>query len=209
MDFSNFSLEEALSLRKKARVALDLGDAYITLAEVFEVCTSNLIEHPDSQFWRRTSIRSFFASVELLTYTIKHMLLVYQDINHISLSSSEIAVLKEERYVLQNNGKVDVKRDKLPTKPNILFAFRTFHAKMQLKGGFEVTGKGWKAFQDALNIRHRITHPKSSSDIAVTDVDVQVSAVAMVFIAEAGKVVTEKINEMGEAIYAEAVKFAS
>jgi hypothetical protein len=34
---------------------------------------------------------------------------------------------------------------------------------------FDAGGRGWAAFKRAVALRHRITHPKSASDMAVSD----------------------------------------
>jgi hypothetical protein len=124
----------------------------------------------DSQLLRRSFIRSFFAYVEGATYLLKQSRLSHASQHSAEYTAAEMAMLAEENYSLNNKGEISTQRKFLPTAENFLFAMRIF-----LKGipnvdlGIDVGSVEWGNFKKALQIRHRIVHPKSESDVEISD----------------------------------------
>ena len=78
-------------------------------------------------------------------------------------------MLREEQYVLANNGEVRVQPKFLRLTDNLRFSFKAFAKAFGSSFELEVSGAGWDAFQRSIIVRNRITHPKTLTDLTVAD----------------------------------------
>src|SRR5215471_15046290 len=82
----------------------------------------------DSQFNRRTLVRTVFACIEAMTYGLKQDCLITLETSAGTLPVSElgplIALLKEETYSLDGKGEPQGQARFLPTDQNFRFAIR-------------------------------------------------------------------------------------
>ena len=178
-------MQEAVRPEGEQVPIVEVASAYRELAKDFRQCTRAFEANPESQFWRRTTVHTLFASTEVATHFIKQWLLHgYYRIGIIELSLPEIAVLKEESYGLKNNGTLDVKKAKLRTADNFRFALSLFHEKAKTGHQLDVGGNGWQSYLKTLKMRDRITHPKSFSDITITDTECETIATSAIFIGD-------------------------
>jgi hypothetical protein len=77
------------------------------------------------------------------------------------LNRAEWATLLEERYLLDNAGRSSAKPGNFqPFKPLLLFTFRIYGKNHGTDFEPELRDKGWQDFQDCIEIRDRVTHPK-------------------------------------------------
>jgi hypothetical protein len=149
----------------------------------------------DSQFWRRTFIRSVFALIEGFTYRLKQVALEASKIFSIELSNSEIALLLEESYGVNEKGEAEVKPDYLQLPKNIKFAFNMFSRAYGLNYELKVDDAGWLSFKEALKIRNRLTHPKSTGDVAVSDQDMSYAEKAAIWFVKSSVEMQNAMNE--------------
>lgn len=131
------------------------------LSDVFLALT----EKPLTVHGRRAAIRAVFAAVEGYLWSLK------QDIASAAeyrLGAAEMALLREERYVVGRGGEAETKRLLLNLKDSIRFTVamtRKLHAESNVGLG----DAGWQSLIDSLDVRHRITHPKSAAALDVSD----------------------------------------
>ena len=59
----------------------------------------------------------------------------------------------------------------VPTKENLAFTLRTFAQAHAPSFDLDRGGSGWSDFKAALELRHRVTHPKKASDLEVSEAD--------------------------------------
>ena len=104
----------------------------------------------DSQFWRRTFIRSVFALIEGFTYSLKQVALEAAKRFDIELSKSEIALLLEESYEVNDKGLAETKKDYIQLPKNIKFAFNIYSRAYELNYKLKIDDSGWESFKEAL-----------------------------------------------------------
>jgi hypothetical protein len=126
------------------------------------------LKKDDSPFTRRAYVRTMFSSVEGFAFTMKKIALGKPNL----FAPGELALLREEEYHLTTSGEVRVRRRFLRTAENLRFAFAAF---MKFHGAPSVlpTDEGWSAFVAAIEVRHRITHPKRLEDLEIGDREIE------------------------------------
>lgn len=77
--------------------------------------TLKMIKKNDKPFWRRTLVRSLFASIEGINHRMKFVALelALTGLNSVKLSPAEVALLREELYELNDKGDTIKKRIRL------------------------------------------------------------------------------------------------
>jgi hypothetical protein len=125
-----------------------------------------------SQPERRIYVRSVFATIEAWIYAMKQMALKWHpDPMCPTISEAERAFAQELEYKLTDSGEVESRRAKISLEVNLRFAFRLFAKSGYLTSDLDVSGSEWQVFRRAIKIRDRITHPKSVSDLNISDDD--------------------------------------
>jgi hypothetical protein len=125
-----------------------------------------------SQPERRMYVRSVFATIEAWIYVMKQMALAaHPDPECPTISESERAFAQEQEYRLTDSGDVEIRRAKISLEVNLRFAFKLFAKSGYVSSELDVSGSEWQTFRRAIKIRDRITHPKSVSDLNISDDD--------------------------------------
>ena len=131
-----------------------------------------LLKNLDSEFARRTYIRSSFAFIDStifwfrgarLTGLLKESLPVTVD------KARAIALLSEELGRVEPTGKIGLEPNRIPFKNYAAFVLRQAAEYAGLDPAPLFSDSGWGDFQIALKVRHRITHPKTPEDCSVSD----------------------------------------
>jgi len=147
-------------------------EPYKALIEILSndlIAAGQELNQPDLQLRRRTLFRAFFAQVEGETSLRKEFALLQHAERQTVFSEPELAMLREEQYVLANNGEVRVQPKFLRLTDNLGFSFKAFAKAFGSSFELEVSGSGWDAFQRSIIVRNRITHPKTLTDLTVSD----------------------------------------
>jgi hypothetical protein len=151
-----------------------LQQAHQQHSEVLSVFSADLevyheISETDNRpFWGRTMVRSLFAGIEGLCYRTKHIALAAATLKNITLTSAELAMLREESYGLNDKGEAECIKSKLRTAPNLAF---TLTILARARGGaydIDINSVGWQALKKSIRVRDRITHPKNANDLRIT-----------------------------------------
>jgi hypothetical protein len=132
-----------------------------------------LLDEKDNQFFRRTYIRSIFASIEGTIWLIKQVCLKAKPHRgHRLIGVAEYALLTDHSYELKNNGEPSVQTKHLKLPDNLRFTVnvvqRLFGARLELGVG---TTK-WDNFLKTVRIRNRVTHPKTAEELTITDEEI-------------------------------------
>ena len=130
-----------------------------------------MVNKNQNQFWRRTFVRSLFAGIEGINHRIKHFSILLANIHEIDLTHAEIAVLSEETYSLNEKGVATSSKSKLRTKENLCFTVRTLSRVCNSSYEVDRNSEEWVSFNEASRIRDRLTHPKSSDDLIISDTE--------------------------------------
>jgi recombinational DNA repair protein (RecF pathway) len=167
MNDDEFNFEETTI----GRAVIELIEVQESLGQDVLVCTK-MLEQEDSQFWRRTLVRTSFALIEGVVHRMKHLAFEFCSYEKIPLSRAEVAMLQEEGYELNDKGEAISKVSYMHITKNVKFAFKVLARAYSVNNELKVDDAGWDNFKKALKIRDRLMHPKSSSDLIVNDADV-------------------------------------
>ena len=134
---------------------------------------ANLLKaNPSSQLLRRTYVRTIFAEFEANIFFLKKILIYCNHSNLISLKSDENYIINEEKYYLNDNGKIKTSINILRTLPNIKFTISIFDNKFNsTENAVKID---WNKFEKALKIRNRIVHPKLLDDFIIKETEMNV-----------------------------------
>jgi len=125
----------------------------------------------DEGMARRLYVRSIFALIEALVERHKLLLLQLAETHVITLKPGVPEALSERVYTVKDNGTVADRDQYLQLLRKLRAVYRAaaegFGAPLKVEFG----GRGWQAFQDAINIRDRLTHPKTYNDCHVSGAD--------------------------------------
>jgi hypothetical protein len=130
----------------------------------------NLLFEDASNFRLRTYLRTFFALVEGTLYGLKQVGLKMHE-HQSCFTYAEVSLLREVSYELGDRGRVREKTKFLDTLNNLRFTVKCFSKVFGFESENLFNGTGWQRFQQALEIRHQITHPKNASSLVISEVD--------------------------------------
>ena len=117
-------------------------------------------------------VRSAFATIEAWIYVMKQIALrSHPDPNCRTISEAERAFAQEQEYKLTDQGDVETRRTKISLAPNLRFAFKLLSKACSVPFELDLSGSESQSFKRAIKIRDRITHPKTVSDINISDED--------------------------------------
>jgi hypothetical protein len=132
----------------------------------------------EMQTEKRAYVRAIFAFIEGITYIMKIQALKKCPE---CFNNAEIAILSEEVYTLNNKNEAVSKTLKLNTTQNIIFSFKSLAKSEKIEDKFDTSNNGWRLLNEALKIRHRLTHPKSVESLAVTIEEMRIMNEALSF----------------------------
>lgn len=130
----------------------------------------------DTQPTRRDLIRSIFAAVEGMGWSYRTFIVeAATAMDH--LTSAERIVLSERINIVTAAGKVQEQERFIPLLALLKLVSRIAH-RIAPQSALDFGTTEWSEFKAALAIRHRITHPKSESDLMVSQADIAISRAA-------------------------------
>ena len=152
----------------------EFGKTFALLLEDVKTCYG-FLQKEDNQFWRRVYIRSAFALFEGFIFRMKQIACDVHKIRGDVFTDAEIAFLSEEftEAVLNDKGEVNTLKKKrfIAIEGNLKFAFKAYSRAFKSNYTLNLGDDGWEAFKYALQVRHRLTHPKNSAQLLVSDED--------------------------------------
>lgn len=128
------------------------------------------VEARDTPYRRRNIVRTFAAAVEGHTSVLlQWVMMVVESMPKKSFfTDAEMALIKDESYRLARGGKVTTAPARLPKVEAFLFSLEMYSKFWGYPLGSLREGNGWDSFCRALNVRDRLTHPQTASDLEVT-----------------------------------------
>jgi hypothetical protein len=124
------------------------------------------------QFARRMYIRSFFAYLEvrllsLSKYAQDWLLADWRRTGEVELG--KILLLREETFRPSDTGKLSNEAARIPFKSWCAFVVRTAAESWQVDCSKLFSDNGWNAMKKSVDVRHRLTHPKTPQDAEVSE----------------------------------------
>jgi len=131
----------------------------------------------DDQFYRRTAIRTLAASVDGMVFVMKRLATHTAPLTGAKFDDEELQFLREERQSPMG------KRLRLPGfRENLKQTFKLFCKAHSADCPTDFGDKGFDALCDTIELRHRVTHPKSFMTFRVLDEESKQAAQAMVWL---------------------------
>jgi hypothetical protein len=135
------------------------------------------LDEDDIEIHRRELIRSCFSAIEGLFFLMKKSFLEHPDAEQL-FSIHERAALLDESYQVKDNGKVasQTRYFPLPNMYKLLIGLaERVHRDYQNN---TINSHSWDSFLKAVNVRHRLTHPKDLTDLQVSRKDANICLAA-------------------------------
>ena len=159
-------------------VSQSMGDARQIIDECEEDSAEaeKLMDGGNSQFARRTIVRTAFARIEATSCVLRRfarLSLLIQACKSLKLDLTTLELLTDAEAVLSNTGKTTLQRRRQPMVHHLAFTLRALAEVAEEDADKFFHDNGWSEFQKAVRIRHRLTHPKTSADLHVTDADLR------------------------------------
>ena len=126
---------------------------------------------------RRNLIRASFAAIEGLVWLLRdHVLAVGTSLE--SFSPTQMLALRDAGYSVSENGVLRSTPQYLPLKHAIRYAIRCAQ-DIAPDIAVDYGGGGWPSMVAAINVRHRITHPKAINDLVIGQEDLDATSSAL------------------------------
>jgi hypothetical protein len=156
-----------------------LADSVRALEEISDTLIGDvtkcqkMLNKATKPFWRRTLVRSLFACMEGITHCMKSVAIELAEVNAVEVTRAEYALLREEAYNLTDKGDAMTSKCKVKTVDNLVFSLRTTARAGKSSYAVDKTSENWCCLKEALRIRDRITHPKVSGDLEISDFELR------------------------------------
>ena len=140
--------------------------------EELEVISNLFNREKNNDAAGRMLVRTLSAEFEAKLYLLQQLLL------HVSLNKDhaptlhEIAILNGESVYIKNNGAIGVSKKFYPFLDNLIFTLRLAQRSFGEHVYCDTAVAGWKDVKIFIDVRNRITHPKLSDDLHITDQEV-------------------------------------
>lgn len=116
---------------------------------------------------RRFYVRAVFALVEAVVEQHKRLLLDLAEGARISLAVAVREALSEQAPLVKDNGAVMYREQYLQLERKLRAVYRAAGEAFQQPLAVSFGDAGWQSFRAALDVRDRITHPKTYQDCHV------------------------------------------
>ncbi len=159
----------------------DTGELISVLFEDFQRCYGGVLEDvqngetqedgttlADHEYNARQLVRSGFAYIEGVTFSIKVAAIDDAIENGITLSQAEIDFAFEVSHNLNDKGYISEGSAHIKLTRNIKFAFNLYSKAHDLNKEFDAGVKWWDELRKAIKIRDRLMHPRMPEDLDIT-----------------------------------------
>jgi hypothetical protein len=136
-----------------------------------------IIQSNSNQMYRRAYVRSVFAFIEGILHRMKRTALHLGNTLG-TLSIAEIILIDGESFDIDDKGEVTSRPFFIKFLNNIKFSFRVYSKIVGSSFKLDLGGNGWRMLQEAVKVRDRLMHPKATTDLNVTDAEVEATKIA-------------------------------
>jgi hypothetical protein len=143
-------------------------EMYDLLRADVEACEAAL-KKEDAPHLRRELVRTVYALFEASTFYLKRIAVTTARGGGLKLNREATAALLDESYGVKSDGSPYSRRAKIPTLSNIKLSLGALAICAQASYAPSYDDGGWAALCTGLEVRDRLTHPKSLSDLEVLE----------------------------------------
>ena len=146
----------------------------------------------DTQRHRRDTVRSTFAAIEGITWMYReHVREVAKDMG--LLTPVADLALRERTFTVTEQGNL-IEQVRFVTLPTIIRLATKQAQLIEPAVAIAFDGPGWSALRSAIDVRNRVTHPKSRKDLQVSDRELEIVATGFAWLLGATESVMAAIN---------------
>jgi hypothetical protein len=120
------------------------------------------------EYHGRQFIRSIFAFIEAVTFSVKINAAARCDEEGLGLTQAERLFVAEVEFGLKDNGQVVERRAHIKLVDNIRFAFAIQEKSLSITNRFDANVEWWSCLKAAIKVRDRLMHPKMPEDVDVS-----------------------------------------
>lgn len=151
-------------VRKLLKVRKDVELLFQVMMADLGFASSELRKNFANQFWRRTAIRALTATIDGTIFTLKQLAFVSDGLIGTQLDSEEMEFLREQQISPAG------RKARLPGfRDNFKRTFKLFAKVHGTPCSTDFGQKGFEALCATVELRHRVTHPKSFMTFCVKD----------------------------------------
>ena len=137
------------------------------------------MERDPTESHLREFIRATCSAIEAQAWQLK--MYVIEQVLPKKASGHEIAALKEESYAINDKGEIYIQPKGYALKVGLRLVFSLLK-KYEIPVDVDFSSKDWKNIDAAVKIRNRVMHPKSMSDISVSNTDAECCYRAFIYV---------------------------
>lgn len=126
----------------------------------------------NTKYAQRALVRAHFALIEGLSYALRQVTLASLHGTEF-ITEAETALLREERYSIDEKGHPKSAQQFLKFPESLLFSIRCYIKNHGATFDPDIQHPGWSAMRRAVKVRDRVTHPKSAESLNLSDEDLQ------------------------------------
>ena len=156
---------------------LDTRQIAETISELNEDLTRarEYMGEQDTQFARRTALRTCAALIEGVVHQITAFALQEAENAPDLFSSEDVLILKEVSVSLNQKGEIEERANYQKLNPKLIHSVRCFLKVFEEEYSPDTSLHGWEALGQFLKIRNRLMHPRNIDDLFVSDEDFEIS----------------------------------
>jgi len=130
------------------------------------------IQSHNNQMHRRAYVRSVFAFIEGILHRMKRTALHLGNTLG-TLLIAEMILIDGASFDIDDKGEVIARPFFIKFLNNIKFSFRVYSKIVGSSFKLNLGENGWQKLQEALKVRDRLMHPKETTDLDVTDAEIE------------------------------------
>jgi hypothetical protein len=157
-----------------------IGESFVGLLMSDVVAMIDNLAVQDNQLSRRSLVRATFAAIEGIAWICReHVYEIARTMGDLT-PLSDLA-LRDRNFVITEHGKI-LEQTRYLTLPAAVRL--TIEQAKLINPDFDVKfdDKGWQRFRKSIEIRNRITHPKTASDYSISDLDLRAVSDGLIWI---------------------------
>lgn len=167
----------SLQLKKALSFVSEMFKIRDILLEDLAKTVKRVEEDMEDECWRRMVIRTAETVIDVVCYYLKQTTLRFNETIKKKLTEDQISFLIGIKKC-EISGEVIEMPYKISVKDNIKRTFKEFAALFGIRY-IIADDKEWTECLDTIDIRHRITHPKTSTDLKVSEEDYYKASIAL------------------------------
>lgn len=170
--------------RALARPLDDLLSANTILREDIQSLMDAFDDNWNDQTFRRLIIRACWAHIEAVVFGLKKIVLTACTLGSVTLSAKTQVFLSETQFTIDSRGhtKIGVVRPDTMRNVKLSLKLASQHFDVAWKPTFGTAA--WTQLAESLELRHRITHPKSADALFITDTEAETHRDAFLWFAQ-------------------------